>query len=68
MTKDPLPIPPGASQRAQALRRLADFGIPVDGSCGLYKLTADELTRLADAIQAWVNSEGIRGFDAAQGR
>jgi hypothetical protein len=37
--KDPVPTPPGAAKRAQALRRLTDLRIPVDGTCGLHKLT-----------------------------
>jgi hypothetical protein len=68
MTKDPLPISPGAAKRTEALRRFADLDIPVPGSCGLHKLTTDELNQLADAIEARVNREGIRAFNAAQGR
>jgi hypothetical protein len=62
------PIPIGATRRARALRWLTALAIPTNGECGLHKLTADELTRLAEAIQASVNREGQRAFDAANGR
>ncbi len=54
-------------QRVEAIRHLADLGIPVT-ACGLHRLTADQLTRLAEEIQARVTLEGDRAFAAALGR
>lgn len=57
----------GVENRIEALRRLAEMGI-TSAECGLYRLSAAELVRLANAVQEHVNEQVVGAVKSAVGR